>query len=98
MSTVNVKFFRPAIIHQNTAAVMGADIQAAEVLTSSGTSAVTTGSAPDGKTYIRVVATGNVWVAFGTAPVAVSGAGTLVIANIPEVFKLEQGHKVAVID
>jgi hypothetical protein len=98
MATVNIKFFRPAVI-PGAGAAMGQDVATAEVFTSSGTTQPTTASAPDNNTYVRIASSGgNVYVAFGTAPTAVTGEGTLILDGVPEYFKLEAGHKVALID
>jgi hypothetical protein len=98
MATVNVKFFKPAIV-KDSGVAMGPDIATPEVFTSSGTSQASTATSADGNTYIRVVSTGgNVWLAFDASPTAVTGAGTLIVDGVPEFFKLEAGHKVALID
>lgn len=98
MATVNVKFFRPAVIAGVDAAI-GQDVQTPEVFTSSGTSQATSSSAPDKNTYVRIASTGgNVWITFAAAPTAVTNAGTLILDGIPEVFKLEAGQKVALIN
>lgn len=98
MATVNVNYFRPAIVKE-AAAVMGVSDNVNQVLTSSGTSQATSGSATGERNYVRVVATGgNVYLAFGAAPTAVTAQGHLLIAGIPETFYLEDGQKVAIID
>ena len=98
MATVNVNYFRPAIV-KDAAAVMGVSDNLNYVLTSSGSSQATALGATLDRNYVRVVATGgNVYLAFGTSPTAVTAAGHLLIAGIPETFYLEDGQKVAIID
>ena len=98
MATVNVNFFRPAVI-QETTAVIGVSDNVNEVFTSSGTSQATTATATADRNYVRVVASGgNVFLAFGTSPTAVTATGHLLIDGVPEVFFLENGFKVALID
>lgn len=98
MATVNVNYFRPAIV-KDAAAVMGVSDNVNQVITSSGVSQSTTGTATLDRNYVRVVATGgNVYLAFGVSPTAVTATGHLLIAGIPETFYLEDGHKVAIID
>ena len=98
MATVNVNFFRPALI-QETTAVMGVSDNVNEVFTSSGTSQATTATATVDRNYVRVVASGgNVYLAFAASPTAVTGTGHLLIDGIPEIFFLENGFKVALIN
>lgn len=98
MATVNVKFFRPHTI-PGTVAVYGKDIIPPETYTSSASSQ-STSEAPDKLTYARVTAIGgDVWIAIGQAPLtAVTQQGTLILEGIPEVFKLEEGEVIAIID
>lgn len=98
MATVNIKFFRPAILQSHGVAI-GADVATPEVKTSSASSQSTTASAPDSNTYIRITSTGgNVWITTGLAPTAVTNTGTLVLDGVEYFTKLETGHKVALID
>ena len=98
MATVNIKFFKPALL-QGAAALMSTNSSTIdETLTSSPVSQSTTNSAT-GTNYARVVASGgNVWLKFGTNPTAVTGTGHLLIEGIPEFFYVENGFKVAVVD
>jgi hypothetical protein len=99
MATVNIKFFRPDLLGEAVATYSENSTVVNEVITSSGTSQETTGSATNGNTHIRVVATGgNVWLTFGEDPTAVTATGHLLIEGIPEVFAVPAGYKVAVID
>lgn len=99
MATVNVNFFRPAIVEDAYSAVMGVSDNLNYVFTSSGSSQATAAGASLDRNYVRVVATGgNVWLAFGLNPTAVTSTGHLLIAGIPEVFYVENGFKVALID
>ena len=98
MAIVNIKFFRPVIVGGVTA-VFGIDTVAPESFTSSGTSQITTSGAPGDDTFVRIAVTGgNVWITTGLTPTAVTMTGTLILEGIPEVFKLERGHKVALIN
>ena len=98
MSNVNIKFFRPHVIPGVTA-VYGIDAIDPETIVSSGTSQVTTSGAPDHNVFCRVASSGgDVWISIGASPTAVSGEGTLILDGIPEIFKLESGDKIAVID
>lgn len=98
MATVNIKFFRPHIVDGVTA-VFGIDSATPETFTSSAASQVTTASVPDNVTLIRITATGgDVWVTFGESPTAVTQTGTLILQDLPEIFKLPQGYKVALIN
>lgn len=48
--------------------------------------------------HIRLCATSDCWIAFGTAPTAVAGAPSMYLpANVPEYFWVNYGEKVAVI-
>lgn len=97
MATVNIMYFRPAII-KDSAAAIGAQIATPEVFTSSGTSQSTTATS-DGKAVARVVASGgNIWIAIGTAPTAVTNTGILILDGVPEYFRLEAGQKIALIN
>lgn len=98
MAKVNIKIFRPKIIGGVTA-IYGPDAVDPEGFTSSGTSQVTTGAAPDGQCLVRITSSGgDVWITMGESPVAVALEGTLIIDGIPEVFEIQEGHKVALID
>jgi len=98
MATVSIKFFRPHIIDGATV-VYGIDSATPEVFTSSGTSQVTTSGVPDKESLVRIVSvSGNVWVTFGETPTAVTNSGTLILEDLPEVFKLPQGYKIAIIN
>ena len=98
MATVNIKFFRAHIIPGVTA-VYGIDTVEPESFTSSAVSQVTTASATDNDTYARVVSYGgNVWIKIGDNPTAVSEEGTLILDELPEIFKLRDGDKIALID
>lgn len=49
-------------------------------------------------TIVRVVATQNCHLAFGSNPTAVAdGTGVYLVANIPEYFGITPGYKIAVI-
>lgn len=98
MATVNFKFFRAEIVGGVTA-VFGVDAAPPETKTSSGTSQSTTFAAQNDETFVRIVSSGgNVWVTFGESPTAVSGTGTLILDEYPDIFKLRKGDKIAVID
>ena len=98
MAIVNIKFFRPVIVGGVTA-VLGVDTKPPESFTSSGTSQVTTSAAPGEDTYVRIAVTGgDVWITTGVSPTAITMTGTLILDGLPEVFKLQQGHKVALIN
>lgn len=99
MATVNIKFFRAAILNGGNGAAIGADLATPEVFTSSSSSQSTTASAPDNNTYVRIVSTGgDVWITRGENPTAVTNSGDLIVNSVPEYFKLEAGHKIALID
>lgn len=70
---------------------------AKETLTSSGTNAVST-SVALASSFWAITPLGNVWVKFGTAPVASAGNDFLCPAGITSLFAGVAGHKVAVID
>jgi len=98
MATVNVTYFRPSILQGATAVYSVNSDATNEVITSSATSQATTATAT-GKNYARVVTTGgNVWLAFGTSPTAVTNTGRLLVDGVPEVYYLDDGWKVAVIN
>ena len=101
MATVNIKWFRPTILGAATA-VYGIDIYPPETFTSSASSQVTTNAAPntgEGVVLVRVVAVGgDIWMTIGKTPTAVTQTGTLLLDGIPEVFKLEKGDKIAIIN
>lgn len=74
---------------------------AAEDLTSSGTSAASTISAPSVNSesmFWVVTALGDVWVKFGATPTAAAGEDWLVPAGTSREFTAVAGHKIAVID
>ena len=74
--------------------------EAAQTITSSGTSAASTIAAAkaDGLVW-SVTATSNVFVAFGASPTAVSGSGHLVLAGQTRDFSVTAaGEKIAVKD
>jgi hypothetical protein len=50
-------------------------------------------------TYVRVVATGGCWLAFGTNPTAAASGATSIYlpAGVPEYFWVSYGEKIAVI-
>lgn len=98
MATVNIKFFRPAVI-QGATAVMSTNASTIDETISSTSSSQSTTNTSSGVNYVRVVSTGgNVWLKFGTSPTAVTGAGHLLIDGIPEFFYVEDGFKVAVVN
>lgn len=65
-----------------------------QVLTSSGSSAATT--AFSSVSRVRIAATENVYVAFGSAAVA-AATDLIVVKEHPEVFTIADGDKVAVL-
>ena len=98
MATVNVTYFKPAVLQGATAVYSVNSDATNEVITSSATSQSTTATAT-GKNYVRVVTTGgNVWLAFGTNPTAVTNTGRLLVDGVPEVYYLDDAWKVAVIN
>ena len=98
MATVNIKWFSPSVLSGATA-VYGKDIYPPETFTSSASSQATTNAAPDGVVLVRVVSYGgNVWLTIGKNPTAVTNTGTLILDGLPEVFKLEKGDKLAIIN
>lgn len=98
MATVNVKWFTPSVLAGATV-VYGKDIFTPETFTSNASSQSTTNAAPDGVVLVRVVSYGgNVWLTIGSNPTAVSGQGTLLLDGLPEVFKLDKGDKLAIIN
>ena len=56
-------------------------------------------TAPNNTRHIRVVATSDCWISFGSAPVAVAGASSAILlpAGIPEYFWVLPGERMAVI-
>jgi hypothetical protein len=56
-------------------------------------------SQPNNTTHIRVCATVNCWIAFGTNPTAVVAASPsiLIVAYTPEYFWVNHGERIAVI-
>ncbi len=63
------------------------------------TTAGTPFTAPNNTRHVRLVATSDCWVSFGTAPVAVVGASSAILlpAGIPEYFWVMPGERIAVI-
>lgn len=68
-----------------------------ESVTSSGTSAASTTAAMADQYWI-ITPLGNVWVAFGTAPVAAAGNEVLLAGGATYYFEATVGHKLAVLD
>lgn len=98
MATVSVTYFRPNLIRGGGAIIDTLDY-VAEVITSSATSQSTTATSTLGRSDIRIVASGsNVYLAFGTAPVAVTGTGIMLVDGAEVVFSLPTGFKVAVVN
>ena len=56
-------------------------------------------TAPNSTTHIRVVATSDCWISFGTAPVAVAASSSAILlpAGIPEYFWVVPGERLACI-
>jgi len=52
---------------------------------------------PTGTTHVRLCGTVDCYVVFGVSPVATVAQGTLIPANCPEYFAVDQGERVAVI-
>jgi len=65
----------------------------------SGTAVGTPFTAPNNTRHIRVVATSDCWISFGTNPVAVVGASSAILlpAGVPEYFWVVPGERLAVI-
>lgn len=98
MATVGVTFFRTSIIEESAACIEAQDM-VSQVFTSSASSQATTATATASRNFVRVGASGgNVYLAFGTAPTAVTATGYLLLAGTSEVFHLPDGYKVAIID
>ncbi len=55
------------------------------------------GVTPNNTSHVRLVATSDCYIAFGTNPTAVVGASMLVTAATPEYFWVAPGEKLAVI-
>lgn len=79
--------------------VLGSQPLDVATATSSGSSAEVTGVAGQRNKIWQVTSTGNIWVAFGTAVTAVSGAGHLVLANtVREFICMDDGEKIFIKD
>ena len=97
MATVGVTFFRASTIEESAACIEAQDM-VSQVITSSGTSQASTATATASRNYVRIGTSANVYLAFGTAPTAVTATGYLLLAGTSEVFRVPDGWKVAVID
>lgn len=98
MATVGITYFRAYPVEESTAVIEVSDM-VSEVKTSSASSQATTATATLGRNYVRVSASGgNIYVAFGTSPTAVTGTGFLILDGTSEVFHLLDDYKVAIID
>jgi hypothetical protein len=98
MATVNITYFKPAVI-QETAAIIDPVDAVPQSITSSGTSQSTTGTATAGRNYVKVSSSGgDVYLAFGTNPTAVTAVGFVILSGSSEIFHLQDGWKVAVIN
>lgn len=93
-----------ALVHiAFTSATSGAPVaqaipDAAEVITSSGTSQATTAASKNGGIVTVSASGGSVWVAFGPSPTAASNVHQLVQAGQTRDFGIQPGMRVAVID
>jgi hypothetical protein len=98
MATVNTMYFKPSTI-EGAAAVIDPVDAVTQTITSSASTQSTTGTATVGRNFVRVAASGgNVYLAFGTSPTAVTATGFLLLDGTSEVFHLADGWKVALID
>jgi len=98
MATVSITYFRASIVRGGASVIDGSDY-VAEVITSSASSQSTTATATLNRNFIRVTPSGgNIYIAIGTSPTAVTGSGIMVVDGTTEVFNLPVGYKIAIIN
>jgi hypothetical protein len=92
---------RPSSVVQNLAIGAGSVASNAFIMVNQNTtyteSAAGPPTIPTGTTHVRLCATSDCYVVFGMTPTATVATGTLIPANCPEYFAVDQGEKVAVI-
>lgn len=103
MATANVAFGKVGVGGAPGTLSTLFEVHASENVTTSVASAASTNAAPtEGNSFqnaVRIIAGADAYVAFGTAPVAVTGGtNVLVKANVEHYFAIRPGDKVALID